>query len=202
MRLILLRHGETAWNIEGRLQGHDNSPLSQRGIAQAEAIRPYVRALAPARVVTSDLGRARQTAEIIGHGASASDIRLRELNMGAWTGQKKAEIIAQDPRLYADWRAGRHTPEGGESWDEFAARVKSAILELVYAGQGDLLVVVHSGVVRATCFGFLGLTPAQLLPVTPGTLTILDFDDKDPSVPPRLEGYNVGAFAPDIAAAD
>lgn len=202
MRLILLRHGETVWNIDGRLQGHDNSPLSERGIAQAKAIRPYIQALAPARVVTSDLGRVRQTAEIIGHADSASDIRLRELNMGTWTGLRKADIIADDPTLYTDWRAGRFTPEGGEGWDEFAARIKAAILDLVYAGKGDLLVVVHSGVVRATCFGFLGLTPAQLLPVTPGTLTMLDFDDNDPSARPRLEGYNVGAFAPDIAAAD
>ena len=61
MRLILLRHGETVWNIDKRLQGHDNSPLSTRGVEQAKAIASTVRALAPARVVASDLGRARQT---------------------------------------------------------------------------------------------------------------------------------------------
>lgn len=202
MRLILLRHGETVWNIDGRLQGHDDSPLSERGIAQAEAITGYVRALAPARVVTSDLGRVRQTAEIIGHADAPGEPRLRELDMGAWTGLRKADLIAGKPGLYADWRAGRYKPEGGEGWGDFVHRISSTLREWVHGGEGDLLAIVHSGVVRAACCSFLGLKAAQLLPVTPGTLTILDFDAKDPSAAPKLEGYNIGGFVPDIDAAD
>jgi broad specificity phosphatase PhoE len=202
MRLILLRHGETEWNIDKRLQGHDNSPLSERGIEQAKAIVGCIRSLAPARVVASDLGRARQTAELVGYGNAPSDERLRELNMGEWTGERKSELIANKPELYRDWRAGRFTPAGGESWDEFVLRVRGGLTDLVYKGTGDLLAIVHSGVVRAACFSFLGLSPAQLLPVTPGTLTILEFDDIQSSAPPRLEAYNIGAFVPDSEAAD
>ena len=55
---------------------------------------------------------------------------------------------------------------------------------------------------RAACFGFLGLKPAQLLPVTPGTLTILEFDDERSAAVPRLEAYNLGVFVPDAAVAD
>lgn len=202
MRLILLRHGETEWNIDKRLQGHDNSPLSERGIAQAKAIVGYIRALDPPRVVASDLGRARQTAAVIGYEHAPSDERLRELNMGEWTGEKKSDLIANKPQLYRDWRAGRYTPAGGESWDEFVLRIKTGLTDWVYKGTGDLLAIVHSGVVRAACYSFLGLVPAQLEPVTPGTLTILEFDDVQSSVPPRLEAYNIGSFVPDSAVAD
>ncbi|MFB0935974.1 MAG: histidine phosphatase family protein [Propionivibrio sp.] len=202
MRLILLRHGETVWNIDKRLQGHDNSPLSIRGITQARAITDSIRALAPARVVASDLGRARQTASIIGYEHAPSDERLRELNMGEWTGKRKGDLVAEQPHLYREWRAGRYTPSGGERWDDFVLRIKSGLTDWIYRGTGDLLAIVHSGVVRAACFSFLGLTPAQLLPVTPGTLTILEFDDIQSSRPPRLEAYNIGAFVPDSAVAD
>ena len=202
MRLILLRHGETVWNIDKRLQGHDNSPLSERGIEQAKSIAGTVRALAPARVVASDLGRARQTAEVIGYGDAPSDARLRELNMGEWTGERKSDLIAHQPTLYRDWRAGRYTPAGGEGWDEFVQRITSGLSDWVYQGAGDILAIVHSGVVRAACFGFLGLKPAQLLPVTPGTLTILEFDDERSAAAPRLEASNLGAFVPDAAVAD
>ena len=201
MRLILLRHGETVWNIDKRLQGHDNSPLSTRGVEQAKAIASTVRALAPARVVASDLGRARQTVELIGYADAPSDERLRELNMGAWTGERKGDLLRTQPELYHDWRAGRYTPAGGEGWDEFVHRIRTGLEDWVYQGAGDLLAVVHSGVVRAACFSFLGLKPAQLLPVTPGTLTILEFD-ADRASPPRLEAYNLGAFVPDSAVAD
>lgn len=204
MRLILLRHGETVWNIDKRLQGHDNSPLSERGILQAKAIASSIRNLAPARAVASDLGRARQTAEIIGYGHARSDQRLRELNMGEWTGKRKSDLIADTPDLYRDWRAGRFTPAGGENWHDFVLRIKAGLTDCVYQGTGDLLAIVHSGVVRAACFGFLGLSPEQLLPVTPGTLTIFEFDDIQGSTPPRprLEAYNIGAFMPDSAVAD
>ena len=202
MRLILLRHGETVWNIDKRLQGHDNSPLSARGIEQARAIASSIRALAPARVVASDLGRTRETAEVIGYGDAPCDARLRELNMGEWTGEKKGDLIARQPALYRDWRAGRYTPAGGESWDEFVQRIQTGLTDWVYQGAGDLLAIVHSGVIRAACFGFLGLKPAQLLPVTPGALTIFEFDDEERSASPRLEAYNLGAFAPDAAVAD
>nr|WP_319246724.1 histidine phosphatase family protein [uncultured Celeribacter sp.] len=202
MRLILLRHGETLWNTEKRLQGHDNSPLSPRGIEQARAIVPRLRSLAPARVVTSDLGRVRQTAEIVGYADAPSDEELRELNMGEWTGLRKDVLIAEQGGLYTAWRAGQYTPEGGETWEDFVSRITSALTDWLYSGQGDLLAIVHSGVVRVACFGFLGLEPAHLLPVTPGHLTIFDFEDVRDAAPPRLEAYNLGEFAPDTDVAD
>jgi probable phosphoglycerate mutase len=201
MRLILLRHGETIWNTQKRLQGHDDSPLSERGVAQARAIAATLRRLAPPRAVVSDLGRTRQTARLVGFESAVSEPRLRELDMGEWTGCAKDELMASRPGDYAAWRAGHLTPAGGESWAEFTTRIRNGLLDWVGRGEGDLLAIVHSGVVRAACNVFLGLLPGQILPVTPGTLTIFDFAGGNPAAP-RLEAYNVGPSTPDIDAAD
>ncbi len=200
MRLILLRHGETLWNAEKRLQGHENAPLSSRGIAQAKAIKANIQQLAPARVISSDLGRARQTASLIGYGHVPTDPNIRELDMGIWTGLRKPELMATQKELYDAWRAGTFTPEGGETWAHFLVRIETALRSWIQADEGDLLAVVHSGVIRAACVVFLNLQPKQILPVTPGSLTIFNFDSS--AAQPRLEAYNIGALAPDEQVAD
>ena len=201
MRLILMRHVETTWNAEARLQGQDNSDLSERGIEQARRFRAFVRALKPARVVSSDLGRTRQTAELIGHGDCPSDPRLREWHMGSWTGRTKPELIAAHADLYHAWRAGRHTPEGSEPWAVFRDRVAEGLRHWLAAGQGDLLAVVHGGVIRAALDAFLQIPPSRVIPVTPGTGTILSFPPGDFTAA-QLEGYNIGAVVPDLSVAD
>lgn len=201
MRLILMRHGETTWNAESRLQGQDNSDLSERGIEQVRRFRAFVRALKPARVVSSDLGRTRQTAELIGFGDCPSDARLREWHMGTWTGRTKPELIAAHADLYHAWRAGDHTPEGSESWAAFRDRVGEGLRHWLAAGQGDLLAVVHGGVIRAALDTFLQIPPSRVIPVTPATGTILSFRSGDFSAA-QLEGYNIGAVVPDLSVAD
>lgn len=201
MRLILMRHGETTWNAEARLQGQDNSELSERGIEQARRFGAFVRALNPARVVSSDLGRTRQTAALIGHDGCPSDPRLREWHMGSWTGRTKPELIAADAELYHAWRAGHHTPEGGEPWVAFRERVAEGLRHWLAAGEGDLLAVVHGGVIRAALDAFLQMPPSRVIPVTPGTGTILAFSPGDFTAG-QLEGYNIGAVVPDLSVAD
>ena len=201
MRLILMRHGETTWNAESRLQGQDNSHLSERGIQQARGFRAFVRALRPARVVSSDLGRTRQTAELIGHGTCPSDPRLREWDMGIWTGRTKPELLSEQPERYHAWRAGDYTPEGSEPWALFRARVADGLRHWLAAGQGDLRAVVHGGVTRAALHAFLDLPPSRVIPVTPGTGTILSFTPGNWQSA-QLEAYNIGAVVPDSSVAD
>ncbi len=201
MRLILMRHGETLWNAEMRLQGQDNSRLSERGIEQARRFEAYLRVLQPFRVVSSDLGRTRQTAEIVGFVDCPADPLLRELHMGAWTGLTKTELIASQPENYHAWRAGAFTPEGGETWGEVRTRVSDGLRYWLGAGKGDLLAIVHGGVIRAALDAFVGLPPARVIPVTPGTATILNFAENDYRQG-LLEGYNIGAVVPDMAVAD
>lgn len=199
MRLILLRHGETLWNIEKRLQGHFNSPLSKRGISQANAIKPLIQQLSPKTVISSDLGRAVQTAEIIGFQDPIKDKGLRELNMGEWSGRKKQELIDENPELYHAWRRGDYTPKGGENWHQFCQRVSETLTKWVKESNEDVLAVVHSGVIRAACHSFVSLSANHLLPATQGTVTIFNFE---PNCPVKLEAYNLGGISPDIDVAD
>ena len=201
MRLILLRHGETRWNAEQRLQGQDNSELSERGVWQAREFMPYAKALLPAQVVSSDLGRTRQTVKLIGYPDAPSDARLRELDMGEWTGRMKQDLIREHPENYFAWRAGTFTPEKAETWQEFRARVADGIRDWLQRTGGDVLAVVHGGVIRAACDEFLGLPPSRVVPVTPGTATILNFASPDAPTA-QLEGYNIGSFVPDLSVAD
>jgi probable phosphoglycerate mutase len=201
MRLILMRHGETEWNAEQRLQGQDNSLLSARGIAQVVNFRPYAKALNPARIIASDLGRTRQTVELIGHPNAPSDERFRELDMGEWTGRRKPDLICERPEDYTAWRAGTFTPERGETWCDFRCRVGDGVRDWMSRTHGDLLVVAHGGVIRAVCHEFLGLSPSRVVPVTPGTATILNFP-RSRTMEAQLEGYNIGSVAPDDHVAD
>ncbi|MBN9347282.1 MAG: histidine phosphatase family protein [Devosia sp.] len=201
MRLILLRHGETTWNAEQRLQGQDNSDLSERGIQQARRFLGFARALNPQRVVSSDLGRTRQTAHIIGHGDCPADARLRELDMGEWTGRIKSDLIAGHAEDYHAWRAGTFTPPRAETWTAFRDRIAAGIRDWMGRGEGDILAIVHGGVIRAACHEFLGLPPSRVIPVTPGTATILNFADGGAGAA-QLEGYNIGAVVPDLSVAD
>jgi len=201
VRFILLRHGETLWNVEQRLQGHENSELSERGRQQALRFAKYAAALNPRHVVSSDLGRTRETARLLGYGEVACDKRFRELHMGEWTGRTKPELIANHAEDYGAWRAGRFTPHNGEDWDGFRARVAEGVRHWLAQAEGDVLAVVHSGVIRAACAEFLGLPPALTVPTTPGAAAILNFADSRGGEA-KLEGYNIGALAPDDSTAD
>src|SRR5919205_2754286 len=127
VRVLLARHGETVSNVEGRGQGQTDSPLTERGLAQA---RELARALAVepiAAVYSSDLGRAFTTAAEVArpHGLTViAEERLRELDVGRWTGRLGAEIRETDPELMALWRerpADLVIPEG-ETLAEAQAR--------------------------------------------------------------------------------
>lgn len=201
MRVILVRHGETTWNAEQRLQGQDNAPLSRRGIQQAKRFAAFARALEPARVISSDLGRTRETASLLGFSDVPMDERLREIDVGDWTGRIKPELEAEQREDYLAWRAGTFTPRNGESWDVFRARVAAGIRDCLKACAGTTLAIVHGGVIRAACHEFLGLPPSRVVPVTPGTATILSFASADASSA-RLEAYNLAPAAPDLDAPD
>jgi probable phosphoglycerate mutase len=161
-RLILIRHGESTWNAQERLQGQLDPPLSERGREQARALRPLVEALAiPAdRVVASDLARARETAELLGLQPAAFDPAWREIDVGEWGGRTAEEIDALGEEL-TNWRGGPRTAPDGETWDEFAARVADAVDELVAAG-GSWLVVSHGGCVRVATAHLTGAHPLAL----------------------------------------
>jgi broad specificity phosphatase PhoE len=183
--LILVRHGETTWNAEERLQGQADPELSPEGREQVAQIRHVVARLSPARVVCSDLQRTRETAAILGYANPEIDMRLREADLGQWTGQYVADLIATSNGDYLAWREGQFTPPGAESWPALCQRVQSA-LEAIVTLREIILVVTHGGPIRAACSRFLGLEPQHILPVRPASITIIEFKDKA-----RLGVYNL-----------
>jgi len=167
MTIFLVRHGETEWNRARRYQGWSDSPLTARGIAQAEAIGHRLFTLpeaATAEIVASPLGRARRTAEIIaeclGHTAPLRfDERLREISLGSWDGLDRAEIRSRMGESFEEFEWYFHTPDG-ERYDEFAGRI-AGWLEV--AGDGPVIAVCHGVVTRVLRGLYAGLPRADAL---------------------------------------
>ncbi len=167
--LYMLRHGETAWNTERRMQGMKDSPLTERGRRQAEAVartlkEELARVPGPTVFWRSPLGRTRETAAIIGRELGLApdqwreDARLAELCYGDWEGFNWREIEAHTPNALATWKADPHRfcPPGGETHAELRDRSASFLAEV--AGMGLRTVVVGHGVSGAVLRGLnLGL---------------------------------------------
>jgi broad specificity phosphatase PhoE len=111
------------------------------------------------RVVCSDLGRATQTAELLGL-EPEYDAAWREIDVGAWGGRTAEEVDAEADGL-TNWRGGARTAPDGETWDAFAARVTAAADALLAAG-GPWLVVCHGGCIRVTAAHVTGADPLRL----------------------------------------
>lgn len=184
--VVLVRHGETAWNAEHRLQGRADLPLSARGRWQVAAITEVVARYAPTGVTVSPLLRARETAKLLGTAVEPEvDERWQEADLGVWEGRTREELVAEGGE-YAAWRAGAFVPAGAEPLADLDARVAGALLDLSARG-GCQLVVTHGGPIRAACSTLVGLPPAALVPVSPGSLTV--FDTSGPR--PRLRAFNL-----------
>jgi len=167
-RLFLVRHGESTYNAEGRLQGQADPPLSARGRAEAEALARVFDGAAPDRVVTSDLVRARETAALLGHPEARSDIRLREIDVGEWAGRMLSEF---PPGPEYSWRGGPVVPPGGEAWEELVQRVGRVVDELL--ADGPWIAVAHGGVVRAAVCHLTGADARQLAGPANASVTVL-----------------------------
>lgn len=166
-RLVLWRHGRTEWNAAKRFQGQIDVPLDDVGRAQAEAAAELLARLRPTHIVSSDLSRARVTAEALAGRtglAVAVDARLRETNAGEWQGLGRDELLARFPDDLAAWGAGSDLrPGGGERRSEVAARMVAAIEQalLDVPDGGTLVVATHGGAARAAVGQLLGLGMAE-----------------------------------------
>ena len=163
-RLYVLRHGETDWNVQGRLQGSSDVPLNARGRRQAlRAAKSLKRVLGPESViVTSSLERALVTAQAVADAVGTGveiDSRLIERSYGVWEGLPEAVREERDPEEHERWKA-RKEPliEGYESHDAVLARMRAALDEwLPRAAGSDLLFVTHGSSARMLTLSLLGL---------------------------------------------
>lgn len=162
--LTLLRHGRTSYNAEGRFQGQVDVPLDELGEAQARAVAMHLAGSSTvARIVSSDLRRAAQTAQALSDAADVAvefDSALREISVGDWEGHTRDEIAQMWPDELDAWLAGVDMrPPGGESRDESATRVYNAITRLAdeSGADTDLVVVAHGAVIRGATEMLLGM---------------------------------------------
>lgn len=168
--LVLVRHGQSTWNVEHRIQGQADPPLSALGQRQAQRTGAWLAQAYPqARVVTSDLARCAQTAAPVAAAlgvAAASDPALRERDFGAWTGHLHGEVAAQWPELHRRWRDGADVIDevGGESTPALTARAVAAFRALASAGaEGQVTIAVtHGGPIWHGLHHLLGLTEPSL----------------------------------------
>lgn len=146
--LALLRHAPTAWNRDGRMQGRADVPLSEEGRARYAALR-LPPAVAGFAVRVSPLGRARETAALLGV-AAETDARLIEMDWGRYEGRTLAELRAAEGAALAanEARGLDFRPPGGESPREVQVRVAPLLAEIATAG-APTLCITHRGVIRA-----------------------------------------------------
>ena len=176
-RIVLVRHGVTDWNREGRFQGHLDPPLSDSGRHEARLAGERLAAddaMRPQRIVSSSLARAAQTAEAIGRASGTPvelDARLIEIGQGEWEGRTHAELEVHDAERYREWRSasGIRQPPGGEPIDAAGERVGSLLADLAASDAWPVCIVSHGGTLR--------ILAHQLLELGGGSLRAMDVDN-------------------------
>jgi alpha-ribazole phosphatase len=164
MNLLLIRHGQTNWNLEQRFQGQSDIPLNETGRKQAQALAERLAAEQFDAVYSSDLQRATETANIICESQIHADTRLREVSFGDWEGLTYDEIKAKHTETLAAWEADifKNAPPNGETLEGLAARVQSMLDELLTKHQDQrILIVAHGGVLQTLICLALKLPPTM-----------------------------------------
>jgi probable phosphoglycerate mutase len=168
--IYLVRHGETEFNRERRLQGHVDSALTARGLEQARAVGARLKTLTGGasgwRILTSPLGRARRTAEIIADQLGAADIevepRLIELSWGEWDGRLRDELAAAHPETFGRSNWAFHAPTG-ETYEAMCARLSGWLSELPPEPGRRVIAVSHGVTGRVLRGVYAGLPPDEVV---------------------------------------
>lgn len=147
---ILIRHGETDWNVEGRYQGQLDIPINERGRKQSYELIPLLAVRKPSMIYCSDLSRAWETAEILGSELGISitrDPRLREIHLGSWEGMLFQEIQAKYSELLLLRKLDPHivSAPGGETLIQVQSRVLAAIDDIKKHHQNESVAIISHG---------------------------------------------------------
>lgn len=157
MRFLLVRHGETTWNLERRYQGRTDVELCAAGLATARGIATALAGAHVTLLLASPLRRARATAGIVGEALgglpTVVDERLSEIDFGAWQGLTQEEVKARWPQALRLWKQAPQAMRfpGGESLGEALERLRAFLRHPPWEGRtvsGDVLAVSHAGLIR------------------------------------------------------
>ena len=186
-RFLLIRHGESMWNGERRIQGNQDPPLSPRGRRQAEILARRLRLdlRRAAAIYASPLRRAAETAEAVRAATGLPvfpDPDLREMCLGKWVGMTVPEIQAAFPGTYEEWLSDplAHPAPGGERLEAFATRVTAAFERIRAARPGrDAILVSHGGPIKAVLCHVLGLEIRSLFRIKQDNtaVSLVEVDD-------------------------
>ena len=176
-RLILIRHGQTDWNAEGRWQGQADPPLNQHGREQAQRVAQELASQKLTVLYSSDLNRALETARIIGTELGLEvipDVRLREIRLGLWQGMLSTDIQSQYPEEFREWYVSPPAvrPPGGEDLTTLAKRVLEVTNEIIRRHPSQVVgIIAHEfpiAVVRCRATG-IGLERIREMIPSTGT---------------------------------
>lgn len=157
LELWLIRHGETTWNAEKRIQGQSNSQLSELGIRQAQKLSERLRLVKFDHIYASDADRAIHTASLALPGVQPGlDSRLREIHFGILEGKRQVDFSPEEAEHYAYHRQDPYERriEGGECWRDLGERVESWLKGL--PSEGRVLAFSHGGTIRSALFRLIG----------------------------------------------
>lgn len=201
-QVILWRHGRTAWNLAGRVQGTSDIPLDDVGRQQARDSAEQLALLSPSRIISSDLSRALETAQILGARIGVeveTDRRFREMHFGVREGLTWAQAWAAHPDGMRAWVNGDETQiPGSETHAEAGARFAEALSEHLAEGDDEVVVIVaHGAVLRSGACAFLQF-PVQTWPQFGGlnncSWSVLDETRHDDWVRWRIAEWNADSL--------
>lgn len=183
-KLYLCRHGKTAWNADRRIQGLTDIALNDEGMEQARWLADFMKrqVVAPVRIVSSPLSRAKQTAECLAEALNENvefDDRAIEINTGVFTGKRLEELqddAAWQQHLIDPWNAGYG--DGGES----AESVRTRIMSLIEEGkrdERDLIIVSHASPIRHAIMALLDIPPKHLYHIVVSNASATKFECRE-----------------------
>ena len=197
MRVILIRHGQTEWNLLQKYQGQTDIPLTDLGRTQAQRAGEYLASNETIEALyCSDLSRTRETAEIVGKAVGlhpSCDARLREISFGVWEGLTFTEVYEKYPEDFDHWHkdAFKTKVPGAESFEQVMNRAMEAIKEIMakHKGiKGTIAIVTHGGVIKAILSQSEAKNDLWQTGVEPGSITTIEFleDSHEKFVPIQI----------------
>lgn len=200
--IMLVRHGETAWNAEEIFRGRIDIELSETGLRQAELLAGYLRDSKIEAVYSSPLKRAQRTAQTIGDSHGLEVIvtpRLLDLDFSEWQGQSVTEVRGKYPELYEEWLSSPHKFRipAGESLDEVRERAELVIDEVIASRRSVVVLVSHRVVNKVLICALLGLDNSHFWNIRQDTCAITTFSHREGRF--ILTGHNDTSFLRPLA---